>query len=719
MQDLRPGLLARLRAWAMIPVIFATVLACYWPALSGAMLWDDPAHVTRPDLQGWRGLVRIWTDIHATQQYYPVLHSAFWLEHHAWGDAVLGYHLANVVLHAAACCLLAGLLRRLWAPAGRIPAGTEWLAALIFAVHPVCAESVAWISEQKNTLSLVFYLLAAGAYLDFSANRGMRSYAVASSLFLLALGTKSVTATLPAALLVVLWWQSPGISLRRDVAPLVPWFAAGISAGALTAWVEKTLIGAEGVPFALTFGERLLLAGRVVWFYAGKLAWPAHLAFFYPRWDVPRQAGGWAGCLAAAVALTAALWALRKRSRGLLAGWLLFVGSLFPALGFFNVYPFVFSYVADHFQYLASLGPIAAASAAASICAARSPLPVRIAVWGAVAAGVAALALLTVRQSRLYVDDETLFRATLRRSPESWMAHHILGFNLAMSGEHSDEAIAEYEAALRLNPDYPDAHIGLGIELARRPGGQAEALAHYQRALELKPQAADAHNDIGLLLSASPGRSAEAVSHFEEALRLKPGMAEAHLNLANLLLATPGRTAEAVAHLEEAVRLSPGSPEIHEAYGRALAGTAGREAEAEAQFEAALALKPDFAEAHAGLASVLEGVPGRQADAVAHYESALRANPGVAWVHLALALQLSSVPGRQEDARAHAEEALRLRPDFAEAHNCLAILLAEAGRLAEARAHWQRALELKPGYPAALENLSRLDQLTGRPAGRP
>ncbi len=718
MQEPRPGPLARLRPRAMVPAVFATVLACYWPALSGAMLWDDPAHVTRPDLQGLRGLWRIWTDLHATQQFYPVLHSAFWLEHRLWGDAVLGYHLANVLLHATACCLLAGLLKRLWAPGGAVPAGTEWLAALLFAVHPVCAESVAWISEQKNTLSLVFYLLAAGAYLDFSGGRRPRSYLAASGLFLLALGTKSVTATLPAALLVVLWWRNPGLKARRDVSPLLPWFAVAVAAGALTAWIERTQIGAEGVDFALSLGERVMLAGRVIWFYAAKLVWPAGLSFFYPRWDVPRQAAGWAAYLVAAAAVTAVLWAVRRRLPGLLAGWLLFTGSLFPALGFFNVYPFVFSYVADHFQYLASLGLIATASAAISVAAARAPAGIRRALWCTAAAALAALAALTFSQSRLYADDETLFRATLRRSPESWMAHHILAFNLAMAGGHSDEAVAEYEAALRLNPDYPDAHIGLGIELARRPGRQDEALAHYRRALELKPQAADAHNDLGLLLSGIPGRSQEALAHYREALRLKPGMAEAHLNLANLLASTPGGATEAAAHFEEAVRLAPRSPEAHNAYARALASTPGREADAIAQYMAALALRPEDAEAHAGLGGLLEGVPGRQADAIAHYEASLRSDHSVAWVHLALALQLSSVGGRQAEAEEHAREALALRPDFPEAHNCLAILLAESGRLSEAREHWLRALELRPGYPAAADNLARLEQMTRRPKGR-
>jgi tetratricopeptide (TPR) repeat protein len=705
----------------MALLLLGLVLACYWPALHGALLWDDAGHVTRPDLRPLSGLARIWTDVHATQQYYPVLHTAFWIEHRLWGDSTLGYHLLNVLLHAASCCVLALLLRRLWSePAPRtVPAGTEWLAALLFAVHPVCAESVAWISEQKNTLSLLLYLLAGWAYLDFSAARRPRSYGLASALFLLALGTKSVTATLPAALLVVLWWRNGALSWRRDVPPLLPWFAVAIVSGLFTAWVERKLIGAEGVGFELSLVQRVLLAGRVIWFYAGTLAWPLGQAFFYDRWDVAASSGRWIGALAATLGVTAALWALRGRARGPLAGWLLFIGSLFPALGFFNVYPFVFSYVADHFQYLASMSLVATVVAAAAVGLAGSSPRVRGAARALAALLIVTLAVLSNLQSRLYVSDETLFRATLARSPTSWMAHHILGFALAMSGDRQAEAITEYREALRLNPDYPDAHIGLAIELARLPGREAEAIEHYERALALKPQAADAQNDLGLVLSGIPGRVDEAIGHYEEALRLKPDFAEAHANLANALAGKPARLSEALGHFEAALRLEPGSPEMHELYAEALARSPGRTSEAQAHYEEALRLRPDYAQAHAGLASVLEGLPGRAPEAIEHYEAALRINPGIAWAQLALALQLSSVPGREAEATLHAEEALRLRPGYAEAHNCLAILCAQAGRLSEARSHWERALQLDPNYQTARDNLRLLDRMGPGHPGNP
>src|SRR5215467_4647730 len=192
--------LNRVPGWCLAVLLAGAILFAYLPALQGSFLWDDEAHVTRPDLRSLRGLGRIWFDVGATQQYYPLLHSAFWFEHRLWGDATVGYHIVTVLLHAFAVCLLLQVLRRLKVPGAA-------LAAAIFALHPVHVESVAWIAEQKNTLSAVFYLMAMLAYLRFDEERDMPSYSLASTFFGLALLTKTVTATLPAALLVIFWWR--------------------------------------------------------------------------------------------------------------------------------------------------------------------------------------------------------------------------------------------------------------------------------------------------------------------------------------------------------------------------------------------------------------------------------------------------------------------------------------------------------------------------------
>ena len=610
----------------------------YLPALKGGLIWDDDAHVTRSELRSVAGLWRIWSDLHATQQYYPLLHSAFWLEHRLWGDATLGYHLTNVLLHASAALLLVLVLRRL-----RVPGAP--LAGLIFAVHPVCVESVAWISEQKNTLSLVLYLLAAMAYVRFDANRGRpaaaRAYVLASALFVLALLTKTVTATLPAAILVVLWWRRGRISLRRDAAPLVPWFALAFASGTLTALVERRIVGAEGAAFDLTLLQRFLLAGRVVWFYLGKLFWPSRLAFIYPRWDAGAEASGWAGYLAAAVLVTAVLWLLRRRARGPLAAWLFFVGSLFPALGFFNVFPFIYSYVADHFQYLASMGIITAAAAGAATLAGRATPAVRFAVWGLAAAAVAALAAFSNEQSRIYADQPTLYRATLERNPGCWLAHNNLGVWYQRAGD-LDGAVAQYRAALRLKRDY-----------------------------------ATAHDNLGNVLRQMPGRLGEAVGHFEEALRLQPDDADAHDNLGTAWLGTPGRLNDAIAEFRETVRISPGFPEGHNNLGSALMRIPDRMDEAIVQFKEALRLRPDYPEAHNNLGTVLSA-EGRTDEAVAQYEEALRLNPGLAEVHYNIAMALLNVPGRRSEAKKQLEAFLAVRPGNEAARRILAQLPAGA-----------------------------------------
>ncbi len=615
----------------MVLLIFGLVLFCYWPALRGAILWDDPAHVPRPELQSWQGLGRIWTDVRATQQYYPVLFSAFWIEHRLWGDNTLGYHLVNVVFHTLSCCLFALLLRRLWQPARTgeppiVPAGAEWFAAVLFAVHPVCVESVAWITEQKNTLSLVFYLLAGLAYLDFAERRRGKSYALATLLFLCALGSKTVTVTLPVALLIVLWWKQGGLKWRRDIVPLLPWFLFSLTSGLLTSWIERHIIGADVVVFDLSFVQRLLLSGRVLWFYLAKLAWPTGLNFFYPKWDVAGEAAGWTGYLLAAVAVTVGLWARRRRWPGALAAWLVYGAGLFPVLGFFKVFFFGFTYVNDHFQYLPAIGLLAVAAAGGAMVLTKVPRALRIA---GVACGVGVIGVLAVashRQSRLYRDNETLARTTIAANPAAWMAHEILATTVAKDPARRAEAMAEFQEVIRLKPDYPDAHVGLGVELARLPGRRDEAIAEFERTIELSPYYPEAHNNLALILSTQPGRLPDVLAHYEAALRARPDYPEAHANLADLLAKSPDRLPEAMAHYQEALRLRPAFVAVHCRLAFLLSRLPGKQDEALAHYAEALRLAPDFIDAHNGLAMTYV-MMGRPAEARREWETVLRLDP--------------------------------------------------------------------------------------------
>lgn len=513
-------------------------------------------------LRSLDGLRDIWFKLGATQQYYPLLHSAFWLEAKLWGDYVLGYHLVNVLLHVIAACLVVTLCQRLSIKGA-------WLAGAIFALHPVNVESVAWISEQKNTLSLVFYLLAALSYLRFDDARKPRDYAIASALFACALLTKTVTASLPAALLVVFWWKrgrpdarerGRHIAWKRDVLPLVPWFVVAAASGLFTAWVERHLIGAEGSEYNLDLLQRALLAGRVIWFYFDKLLWPSNLMFTYPHWTVDAKVAWQYAFDAGLIALAAWFWSLRSRTRGPLAALLFFGGSLFPVLGFLDIYPFRYSYVADHFVYLASLGVIVPLSAAATMAYEEISAPAsRRAAQAAVGALLATLAVLTNLQSRIYLDSKTLYRATLERNPDDWMAHQNLGLIYSRGARYRPEAITQFEDVIRLKPEHNRAHYNLGLQLFISGRGP-EAIEPFQKAIQYAPKnlliVGNSLEFLGTIYTSMPGRLPEAIATLDSAVALRPNDGESRHAL-GLALEKAGHAAEAKVQLDSAAVLRP------------------------------------------------------------------------------------------------------------------------------------------------------------------
>ena len=567
--------------WLIGILLIVATFVAYQPAWKGTPLWDDDGHLTKPELQSVGGLIRIWFDVGATQQYYPVVHSVFWLEHRLFGDVPQGYHLVNILLHGFAAFLLLKLLRRLAVPGAELAAG-------IFALHPVFVESVAWISELKNTLSGVCYLSAALAYLEFASTRNKKAYAFAFFLFLFGLLSKSVIATLPAAMLVLFWWKRGKVQFRQDVFPLVPFFSIGIAAGLFTAWVERHFIGASGKEFAFTFVERCLIAGRALWFYLGKLVWPDKLIFIYPRWTIS-QSDAWQYVFPiAAIVLLGIAWAYRRHHRGPLAGLLFFGGTLFPALGFFNVYPFIYSFVADHFQYLASLGVITVFSAGIAVSLQKRRM------WGEGVGFTICIVLLlglgnlTWRQSRMYTNVETLWRTTLKRNPNCPMAYNNLGNFLLRKGEVS-EALENFEAALRLQPDYVDARYSLGAALFEMHRVD-EAVRCFEETLKLQPNHAKAHNNLGLALFQG-GKLDDAIHHYQEALQSEPNHSNAHYNL-GLALFQKRQMKEAVPHFEYLLAAQPEDAEVQLLLAFALSQS-GESQKAVGHFHQVLRLQPD------------------------------------------------------------------------------------------------------------------------------
>ncbi len=536
-------------------LLFAATLLAYVPAIMGGYIWDDDAFVTaNPVLRaGWDGLRRLWFVLGATDQYYPMAYSSFWLEYQVWGYWATGSHMVNALLHALNAWLLWKVLRFL-----RVPGA--WLGAFIFALHPVEVESVAWITERKNVLSTTFYLLAAVAWFRFQppaegteGARDWRWFGAAVALFLCALWSKTVTCSLPAALLLVMWLRNDRITWR-DVLPLGPLFAIGAGMGLMTGWMEKHVIGAKGNDWSLTLPDRILIAGRAPWFYLWKLLWPEPLIFFYPRWHLDAGAlrqwvfpGALAGTLAA-------LWLGRRRTgRGPLVAAGFFLITLFPALGFIDVYPFRYSFVADHFQYLASVGPIALA--AAGLVAGFRFFDTKAPLVPPVFCGALLLTLgtLTWRQGWTYSDLETFYKTIIVRNPACWMAYDNVAFERLQEGRR-EESISLSQQALRIKPDDPEAHVNLANALMLT-GDAAGAEALYREALALRPDFPEGHSDLGNMLLFE-GKTDEAIDHYRKALALHPRYAEAYNNLGFALL-KERRYDDAIAEFRKALALRP------------------------------------------------------------------------------------------------------------------------------------------------------------------
>jgi tetratricopeptide (TPR) repeat protein len=367
------------------------------------------------------------------------------------------------------------------------------------------------------------------------------------------------------------------------------------------------LIGAQGPQYALTLPQRLLLAGRAPWFYAWKVVWPANLMFFYPRWKI--DSGDWWQYLfpLGTVAVAVALGWLARKNRGPLAGFLIFAGTLFPALGFLNVYPFRYSYVADHFQYLATLGIIVPAACGLTVLARRIPLGG----IGAIALPVLLLTTLgaaTWRHSGIYRDEETLFSENLAGNPDGPDLHNFLGVAL-MRLERAPEAAPEFEAAVRLRPNSVTFHNNLGLALAsmlRWP----EAIAEYQAALRFDPHYQAAHLNLGIAYDRLPGRQADAMAEYREALRIQPDYALAHFQLGNSFQKM-GRQEEAMAEYRISLRIDPASLGARYELAYSLAQIPGRVPEAIAECREILRIHPDDGPTLELLNSLLEFQSGR------------------------------------------------------------------------------------------------------------
>ena len=593
-------------------LVLATIVA-YQQAWRAGFIWDDDIYVTQNKLlTAPDGLGRIWFSLDSPSQYFPLVYTTFRFEYALWGLNPAGYHWVNILLHAANALLVWRLLRALAVPGA-------WLAAALFALHPVQVESVAWITERKNVLMGFFFLLALLAWTRFLEERSGRMwkyYGLALFFYALALFSKTTACTLPAALFLILWLKKQPIDLRR-VVQTIPFVALGIAMGLVTIWWERHHQGTQGELFAIALPERILVASRALWFYAGKLLWPANLTFSYPRW--PISAGNpldylW---LLITAAFGVAVYFMRRFfGRSVEVAALFFVATLSPMLGFIMLYTFRYSFVADHYQYLASIGPLALAAAGLStgfaLIERRAPF-LRPAVCGGL---LLVLGTLTWRQGAMYANEEALWWTTLARNPDSWMAHNNIAIRLQHSGRLPD-AFAHYNKALEINPEYGEAHYNLGNALVQDRRIE-EAMAHYKKALEINPRNGPAHYNLATV-SVQKGQIDEAITHYERALEINPANVGAHNNLGNAL-AQKGRVDEAVTHFRKALEIEPAHGAARYNLGNALLRV-GKTDEALAHFRRAVEINPQDAQAHAKLGNVLQQT-GRREEGAAHLEKA-------------------------------------------------------------------------------------------------
>ncbi|HEX2855189.1 MAG TPA: tetratricopeptide repeat protein [Opitutaceae bacterium] len=740
--------------WLGALLLVALIVFAYQPAWNAGFVWDDDDYVTHnPLLSAPDGLQRIWFSTDSPSQYFPLVYTTFRIEHALWGLNSSGFHWVNILMHAANALLVWRLLQRLNVPGA-------WLAAAIFALHPVQVESVAWISELKNVQSLFFFLLALLAWVEFvqrseslepgaerleheppgqikgsalssqlsalSFPRLWHWYALAIVCHALALFSKTTACTLPAALVLILWLKRKPLTLTRWI-QVTPFVALGIAMGLVSIWWEKNHQGTVGDTYTLNLLDRVLVASRALWFYLGKLAWPSNLTFNYPLWIIDRTAPlayVWLGMTAVLGAVI--YYARRFAGRGPEVAAVFFAAMLSPLLGFVMLYTFKYTFVTDHYQYVAMLGPVTLAAAGISIAissVAKRNAILKPACYGLV---VATLAVLTWRQTRMYEDLETLWRTTIARNPTSYMGHNNLGAIFLGKGQ-IDEAIARFRSALEILPDHGNAHGNLANALLRK-GQNEEAVVHFRRAAEIEPNNGKAHSDLAFgllqtgateealvhgkkaadLIPGAPeiqnvfglalmqaGRGDEAVARYETALKLQPDFPDAHYNLA-IAFFQSGQVERALPHFQKLTALQPENPEAHNNYGWALLQT-GRAGDAIACFQTVLKLQPDFAMAHSNLA-IAHLQLGRPREAIARYESFLAQQPDhpPALADLAWVLATSADASIRNGSRAL--ELARRANEFSGGEHpavlrALAAAQAESGQFPEAVATARRALE--------------------------
>ena len=604
------------RDWLWSLIFLLAVILVYSSVWWAGFIWDDDVYVTaNPVIVGPLGLKEIWTTKAA--EICPLTITSFWVEHALWGLNPLPYHLVNVVLHGLSAILLWRVLRQLAIPGA-------WLGAALWALHPVLAESVAWTAELKNTQSTFFYLLSILFFTKWlkgtstgEKGGGAWNYAFALLFGAMAIASKSSTLILPLVLCLCSWWMK-GRWEWRTLVRVAPLLLVSLASGVLSMWTQKF----HDAPWSRSWPERFILAGDAVWFYLGKLAWPHPLVMVYPGWQSagsPVLAGL---SLVALVVVLLVFWVKRQTwARPWFAVSIYFIVALLPVLGLLEHGFLRHSFVSDHFQNLAAMGPLALAGAGI-VGLADLILPGR---WLRLTLGAAALVilgLLTWQRAWVYRSEETLWTDTLLWNPNCWVGYNNLGIVCLRNGQ-TDQAMAYFQHALAVSPNDPQAHYNLGFAFEQK-GQLDDAMAQYRRTLEIYPDYVDAHNNLAIIFQ-KKGRLDEAIVEFQEASALNPSLIGVDYNLGNAF-SQKGQLDEAIAQYEKTLKIDPNFSAARNNLGNALLQK-GRVDEGIAEFQMALAIAPNVADTHynLGLALLKKGQPR---EAAVEFQRVLQLNPG-------------------------------------------------------------------------------------------
>jgi len=604
----------------VLALILITAIV-YIPAIRSGFIWDDNILVTsNPLIRNPKLFSSIWFSGSAID-YTPLTLTAFWLEWRLWAGHPMGYHIVNIALYAASTTILWQVLRRLAIPGA-------WLAALLFAIHPVNAASVAWIAEEKNALSLLFYLLAIYWFLGYKESGAWRSYVPSLLAAICAMLSKGSTVVIPAVLVLCIWWKEKAIGWA-DLRRTAPFFAIAALMSLTTIHFQSRYIPTE---VREAFPARLIRAGDAVWFYLWKDMWPFDLCATYPKWPLrPELPGSYLPLLMIPICF-GVLWRGRNWwGRGPFFAWTYFMIGLLPVLGVVEMGYMEQAYVADWWQELAIIGvlALAAAGAARAWSAGRPIVKPLLAACGL--AVIAALGLGTWHEASGYESMEIHCRRTLARNPDAWGARTNLGTALDAEGR-TGEALIEYQKALRLRPRDRDVLYDLG-NAYQAQGDMEQAERYYEKTLEITSKFAPARINLGNIMSAE-GRAGEAIEQYQEALRDDPEDAEACSNLGTMLKAQ-GRLDEALVQYRNAARFEPDSAEIRNNLGSTLAARDDLEG-AVAQYREALRLNPGYAEAYNNLGNALRK-QGKLKEAVLELQHALQLKPSSALIRANLA----------------------------------------------------------------------------------